>query len=1002
MAYKVHPGIGVARVGDSTTDWFIGPETRAEPVPPYGGYRDADGRIKRQAARFRVFDHSGGGATPVDSLLVTWTVLLGPDPTGPSLTLTGPNQVAKFAEVPFSGTPSQVSWGEIRTDSQGNLLVLGGVVEGSFYGSSCGRISASVGATPAVRSWVAILPPNFSPSVRPAISVYDYLIELAGVPSPLLFLRDIYPVLKVIGISDAALPAGSAADQALATGASVWSIGSACNGDRILTSSKSILTEWVAGASHYTVEAWPPPPPSVDDFEELDRGPLSRVAFGGWDLGSGPMASQSILDPLTFLSASGDPLRLDLSAPDAYPANFDGSHDWLTDDCTAEWPEIWGTAGALSAFTPNPWETRGFVVRQAGAPAYVEDLLGAPLALVPFVMLLTRTLEFGDVRLSTTQQETAAIIFEVGHQSSGVTFNLTLPSWLSGPATYSVPIQAAGVITTERISITYAPTAIADQNDVITVQQVGGPLFSIPVHARTVAADATEVVFVLDYSLSMNELCADGLQKIVKLRQSLDTFIALTQPSDGVGAVAFNHGLVGTLAMTAPDSSLHDFAALHAPSGSTSIGTGIETAVGVFTGAFSATRQAMIVITDGMENVHPFVNEVMGLIPDPMRIFSIGIGRTQDVNTDVLQALTGNQGGYLLLTGSMTASIETLVLDKFLLRILANATNVDVILDPPTSIYPGKIERIAFPVNEFDHSIDAIVLSREQEAIAFALEAPDGTLVTPETLAGWPGNRYGTATNAAFYRVRMPLPLLNAPSVATGTWHVLLGLRRPKEQQISEEFKRLLPNTRSRVAGNQTKGRPVACEVVVHTDSDLHLDATLQQASIELGSAVLMEVLLNVKQQAFLGEVRAVANVTGPTGFTFTIQLVAQGAGRFVGRFEPVRPGIYRVAMVCEGTTPRGHAFRREQLATAAVLDTKGGIPATPLPGGNGDPGGTSPGTGGNNPCDSPCPQPAPHCPLCKLLCCLRSDPPERRTPRRCALCSLAAARAKKRNSPSC
>jgi len=71
--YKIHPGIGIARLGNSDTDFYIAPETPAglpqacEPTgnPRFGPdgvtpmlvstFRDAEGRIKRQAARFQVF-----------------------------------------------------------------------------------------------------------------------------------------------------------------------------------------------------------------------------------------------------------------------------------------------------------------------------------------------------------------------------------------------------------------------------------------------------------------------------------------------------------------------------------------------------------------------------------------------------------------------------------------------------------------------------------------------------------------------------------------------------------------------------------------------------------------------------------------------------------------------------------------------------------------------------------------------------------------------------------
>ena len=50
--FAIYPAIGIARVGNSPQDFFFGPERPGE-VPT--GYRDDGGRIKRQAARFRVY-----------------------------------------------------------------------------------------------------------------------------------------------------------------------------------------------------------------------------------------------------------------------------------------------------------------------------------------------------------------------------------------------------------------------------------------------------------------------------------------------------------------------------------------------------------------------------------------------------------------------------------------------------------------------------------------------------------------------------------------------------------------------------------------------------------------------------------------------------------------------------------------------------------------------------------------------------------------------------------
>ena len=71
IKYRIHPAIGIARVGDSPDDFFIGPE--APGVPPTlnkpdgsstqpGKYKDQQQRIKRQGARFRIYEYTEDAA----------------------------------------------------------------------------------------------------------------------------------------------------------------------------------------------------------------------------------------------------------------------------------------------------------------------------------------------------------------------------------------------------------------------------------------------------------------------------------------------------------------------------------------------------------------------------------------------------------------------------------------------------------------------------------------------------------------------------------------------------------------------------------------------------------------------------------------------------------------------------------------------------------------------------------------------------------------------------
>lgn len=51
---SIHPGLGIARVGDSTEGFYIGPEVRFPISLPPGSYKDGAGALERQAARFRL------------------------------------------------------------------------------------------------------------------------------------------------------------------------------------------------------------------------------------------------------------------------------------------------------------------------------------------------------------------------------------------------------------------------------------------------------------------------------------------------------------------------------------------------------------------------------------------------------------------------------------------------------------------------------------------------------------------------------------------------------------------------------------------------------------------------------------------------------------------------------------------------------------------------------------------------------------------------------------
>src|SRR5215469_5087152 len=247
VAARIHPAIGIARVGNSPDGYFLAPEVPFPAGPPPGGYRDAQGRLKRQAARFRVYGYDSAGnvvreltsseaeivwsvktadkkagwyqfdmaldlkpeASAVQSVLRNSQIkgqdranlMIEPD----SLTIAGNNQTsAPFDTGRFF--ENQVYLGELRTDDQGRLLFLGGrgAAASPFSGYtlvtysnnpgwyddiSDGPVDATVKIgsreIPCDSAWVVTAPPNFAPDIIGVVTMYDLIYNaLAGTIIP--------------------------------------------------------------------------------------------------------------------------------------------------------------------------------------------------------------------------------------------------------------------------------------------------------------------------------------------------------------------------------------------------------------------------------------------------------------------------------------------------------------------------------------------------------------------------------------------------------------------------------------------------------------------------------------------------------------------------------------------------------------------------------------------------------------------------------------------------
>src|SRR6478609_10215886 len=78
VACAIHPGIGIARVGNSQSAYFVGPEAPGWTPGVDERFKDEDGRVKRQAARFRVYGLDAEGRVvkelTLDDAAIEWRV----------------------------------------------------------------------------------------------------------------------------------------------------------------------------------------------------------------------------------------------------------------------------------------------------------------------------------------------------------------------------------------------------------------------------------------------------------------------------------------------------------------------------------------------------------------------------------------------------------------------------------------------------------------------------------------------------------------------------------------------------------------------------------------------------------------------------------------------------------------------------------------------------------------------------------------------------------------
>ncbi|WKB50591.1 LodA/GoxA family CTQ-dependent oxidase [Eleftheria terrae] len=1051
--YRIHPAIGIARLGNSPDEFFIGPERPGAHPEPAGGFKDAQCRVKRQAARFRIYAHHDDNSVEeiTDAQAeITWTVHLANrkaafpgrgnnepaadlviDP-GPR-TLEGPNQIEPFdsGSIRFSGQQATtVPLGEIRSDDDNHLIVLGGLGRsaspggngiGSFWGNagwyddvSDGPVSATVkiratGETPAVEgAWVIVAPPKFAPHQDSIVTLYDRVFQAmvdaghASAPATTSYTRDVYPILQrardtkwvyetfAHGWPDPVVsqPLREAIFNRLRPGGNMPALN---GGDSALTAVQyAHMQRWKDGNFDNDWAGVPLPEAALDP-DGLDRAALEAgvggaffpgIEAGGLDDSQRPIVTAANYQGFLRINAAAvAPGGITATMALPWQADFNACADnWWpvprpnqvrpqSNAGYVEWDRGVGSYEDMVA----KWHTLGFVVRQGSEHVEVDRCGEASIT------LLTPHLDFVDIPqgpMGMVREQPLAISFEVVSTAAAVTLEYAPggapahPQLVAANTSVTVGPTAGSSVATARLWVVYrtglAPSALPTQ--VVTVREpVSGQQWSVSIDGNTVARKTAAAALVLDRSGSMAEDRGDGTSKQVALQQAAGVFVDVMLEGDGVGIVRYNEdaqALQPVLALGGGGlSDLNRNQTVDLingnqldPQGATSIGDGIHEGRQILDAAGAGyDLKALVVLTDGKENRARYIADVAGEINE--RTYAVGLGTPQNTSAAALQTVSGNHGGFLLVTGAIDTD-NRFLLQKYFLQILAGVSNAEVVLDPDGELRPGAVHRIPFVLSEADAGVDVILLTPYPQAIDFRLQTPNGLLLEPWRAASEPGMRFVAAHGVCYYRLVLPVQLVAGRYDQQGTWHALLrigeprhqpsegspdgadhgilqGLHSPQALQAGRRPPPALPGELGRafsVAQASAAGATAAAaqaaaagrrslpySLVVHSYSSVSLRGQARQDSHEPGAGVQLTATLTQSGLPLQGEASVWAELTRPDGSRTEVPLAMAEAGRYQGDFQAASPGVWRVRLRARGRTRKGLPFTREQQLTAAV-----------------------------------------------------------------------------------
>jgi hypothetical protein len=505
--------------------------------------------------------------------------------------------------------------------------------------------------------------------------------------------------------------------------------------------------------------------------------------------------------------------------------------------------------------------------------------------------------------------------------------------------------------------------------------------WTFPLTAEIVPLKTVDAALVLDRSGSMSQ--KTGLD--TKSQAAIDAgqlFVQLMRPDieDRLTVVKYNETpdiiqLIIEIISTNQTTIVNKINSIElAPTGFTSIAAGVMVGLD----QLAVTRvtvppeleKAMVVLTDGKDN-RAYLNPSNGRwysilggevekpsggkvmtepLPTPadVKIYSVGLGKEEDIDKGRLNQLSMATGAYFGIVGDLTGK-NYFDLQKYYTQLYMDIVGTSGVKDPFYTIAPGQEHRIEFNVLRGDVNALVVIFDHKGRHLPFYLVSPEGELIEPGIVPPGYQLRSGATNTARFVEFRMPQ---KEPDRYAGRWTVVVthhgevcfGI--PGENQhidlltASEIETEDLPHWKRGFVSFKCEKytEPVDYSIAVGVGSNFRMQPYTTPGIVHIGDPILLTAVITEAGLPVNG-CTVTVKVISPSGNEWNLILKDDGAhddgdpnnGEYARKFtQTFEGGTYLFTFRATGKSRDGEPVTREAVRAKYV---EGDIPIKPDPG---------------------------------------------------------------------